>query len=339
MKFNIRTLRGAGLVLLGAVLLRILCSCTLSEHWGLFAQPELATYLTQTSKTQTTSPAPQATEATLQTSPTDPDPTAETESFRESAGQSVVNLTEADSNYVQIKYSCSSTPDIPALLNQSLSWDLTTEEPAVLIIHTHGTEAYTPTPGMEYTENGGEYRTTNSDVNMIALGEELTRQLQAAGINAIHDQEYYDYPDYEASYDVCRVALEKHMKEIPSLKLVIDLHRDSAEYSDGSQWATSATVDGQEAAQVMLVIGTDRYYEHPNWEQNLSVALKLHALMEKEHPGSTRPLDLRKQRFNQDLCTGAIIAEIGSAGNTYEQALVGVTVLAEAVIQLTYGAK
>jgi stage II sporulation protein P len=127
------------------------------------------------------------------------------------------------------------------------------------------------------------------------------------------------------------------MNSTPSLKLVIDLHRDAAEYSDGTQWATSATVNGKDSAQIMLVMGTDSYYTHPNWEKNLSVALKLHALMEKAHPGSTRPLDLRKQRFNQDLCTGAIIAEIGAAGNTYEQAHVAISVLSEAIVQMARG--
>jgi stage II sporulation protein P len=233
-----------------------------------------------------------------------------------------------------MQYSCSRKPDIEALLEKSLSMNLTGEAPSVLIIHTHGTEAFTPTEGMEYAEDGGAYRTTDDRVNMISLGEELARLLQAAGINVIHDRTYYDYPDYEASYDLCREGLAEQLKQYPSIRLVVDLHRDAAEYGDGTQWATSATVNGEESAQVMLVMGTDCYYEHPKWEENLSVALKLQVLMEKEHPGVTRPLDLRKQRFNQDLSTGAIIAEIGAAGNTHQQAMNGVSVLAEAIIRL-----
>ena len=335
MNTNKQPLRSGALVILAAVLLRILCSCTLGDVLDLFSHPKLASYLTQ-SDSEKIIPADQGvteqTEDPVQTeAPTEPSQAADS--------RSGVNITEADANYVQIKYSASLQPDIPALLNKPLQWDLTGEEPAVLIIHTHGTEAFTPTEGMEYEEDGGEFRTTNDKVNMISLGDELTRLLQAAGINVIHDREYYDFPDYEASYDICRVALEKHMKNTPSIQLVIDLHRDAAEYEDGTQWATSATVNGENSAQVMLVMGTDRYYEHPNWEENLSVALKIHALMEKAHPGVTRPLDLRKQRFNQDLCPGAIIAEIGSAGNTYQDALNGVSVLAEAVIQLAHGAE
>lgn len=335
MDINKRTLRNGAVVILAAVLLRILCSCTMGGVFDVFAQPELAAYLTETGE-EITVPADEA--AAIETTPA-PQPSTEpsTEATEVTEPENGVKITEADSAYVQLKYSCSRDPDIPALLNQSLQWDLTGDEPTVLIIHTHGTEAFTPTEGMEYEEDGGEYRTTNEKVNMISIGDELTRLLQAAGINVIHDREYYDYPDYEASYDICREALAEHMKQTPSIKLVIDLHRDAAEYADGTQWATSATVNGQESAQVMLVMGTDCYYEHPNWEQNLSVAVKLQALMEKEHPGSTRPVDLRKQRFNQDLCPGAIIAEIGSAGNTHEEAMNGVSVLAEAIIQLAHG--
>jgi short-subunit dehydrogenase len=99
-----------------------------------------------------------------------------------------------------------------------------------------------------------------------------------------------------------------------------------------------AIVNGEKSAQIMLVMGTDSYYTHPNWEKNLSIALKLQAVMEKTHDGSTRPLDLRKQRFNQDLAAGAIIAEVGAAGNTHREALNGVSVLAEAIILLAKGA-
>lgn len=332
MDINKRTLRNGALVILAAVVLRIILSCTIGDSVALFAQPQLADYLIR----EKTEEVIGATEAN-QTEPTSK--ATEPTTGEQNLPLTGIDITEADSAYVELKYSCSLRPDIPALLNEPIQWNLYGDEPSVLIIHTHGTEAFTPSEGMEYEENGGDYRTTNDKVNMISLGDELTRLLQAAGINVIHDREYYDYPDYEASYDICREALQKHLQQNPTLKLVIDLHRDSATYEDGTQWATSCTVNGQQSAQVMIVMGTDRQYDHPNWEKNLSLGLKIHALMEKTHPGATRPLDLRKQRFNQDLSAGAIIAEVGSAGNTHEEAMSGVSVLAEAVIALAEGAK
>ena len=50
-----------------------------------------------------------------------------------------------------------------------------------------------------------------------------------------------------------------------------------------------------------------------------------------------RPLNLRAQRFNQDLSAGALLVEVGAAGNTREEALAAAELLAEAVAQLAEG--
>lgn len=323
-------------LVLWCVALRMICSWMIGSKWALFAQPEAADYLI--SQTQpTTTPPDQATitepvtEAVMITQPA-PEPVT-----LPVVADEPYLFRKADASYIDINYSANRTPDIEALLTQDLHWDLATGEPAVLIMHSHGTEAYLPGDGYTYTEDGGEYRTLDEQCNMLALGEELARLLNEAGITTVQDRSYYDYPDYLTSYDNARIGLQEQLTRYPTVKLVIDLHRDSAQRSDGSQWATEAVINGEKSAQVMLVMGTDSYYTHPNWEQNLSVALKLQAIMEKTHEGSTRPLDLRKQRFNQDLCAGAIIAEIGAAGNTYREAQNAVSVLAEAIILLANG--
>ena len=327
-------------VVLGCVALRLVCSWTIGNKWSLFAQPEVADYLI--SQTQPTS-TPQApvlitepmTEAVLITQPPEPEPEPMTLPV---VTEEPYLFQKADVSCIDMNYSANRTPDIEGLLTQTLDWDLATDEPTVLIIHSHGTEAYLPGDGYTYTEEGGEYRTLDEACNMLALGEELARLLNEAGIITVQDRSYYDYPDYLTSYDNARIGLQEQLNRYPTVKLVIDLHRDSAQRSDGTQWATEAIINGEKSAQVMLVMGTDSYYTHPNWEKNLSVALKLQAIMEKTHGGSTRPLDLRKQRFNQDLSVGAIIAEIGAAGNTYQEAKNAVSVLAEAIILLANGA-
>lgn len=327
--------------MLALIAVRLLCSCTMGDAVEIFSQPELAAFLIQAETGRipdqpqvTTEPAPRETEPPTEEA-TDP-PTEPPVQI--AAPQDSAVFASADADFVEMNYSAKRSPDIPGLLTQSLDWDLTGEAPAVLIFHSHGTEAYTPVPGEGYEEEGGEYRTTNEDCNMMSLGAELARLLNAAGISTVHDTAYYDYPDYLASYDNARIGLQEKLQEYPTVKLVIDLHRDAAEYEDGTQWATEAIINGEKSAQIMLVVGTDSYYTHPNWEENLSVALKLQAMMEKTHPGATRPLDLRKQRFNQDLLSGAIIAEVGAAGNTHREAMNAVSVLAEAIIQLSKGA-
>lgn len=247
-------------------------------------------------------------------------------------------FTKDDASLVKMNYSCDLRPNVESLLTQTLSWDLTGKEPSILIIHTHGTEAYTPTADSQYKEYGGDYRTDDDRYNLISIGDELTRLLEQGGLNVIHDRTPYDLNDYLDSYDNARAAIQKHLKEHPSIKMVLDLHRDAAERPDGSQWATSATVNGEKSAQLMFVVGTNVNYVHPNWKTNLSIAEKMNVLMERIAPGVTRPIDLRRQRFNQDLAMGGLIVEVGAAGNTHQQAKNSMSVLAEAILELAYGA-
>ena len=326
-------------LILWCVALRMICSWMAGDKWALFAQPEVSDYLIRdaqptTPVQNTVSPAEPIQEVMVVTEP--PASVPESMSMPNASGEPF-HFQKSDVSHIEINYSANRTPDIESLLTQPLDWDLTEDSPSVLIIHSHGTEAFVPGNGYTYTEDGGEYRTLDDRCNMVSLGEELARLLNEAGIQTVQDRSYYDYPDYLTSYDNARIGLQEQLNRYPTIKLVIDLHRDSAQRPDGSQWATEAIINGEKSAQVMLVMGTDSYYTHPGWEQNLSLALKLQTIMEKTHNGATRPLDLRKQRFNQDLSTGAMIAEIGAAGNTYREAQNAVSVLAEAIILLAKG--
>lgn len=345
MNWNKQSLRKGALVILALVLLRLLLSCTVGKKVALFGQPQPAAFLLAASEEETTPPEePETTTAPTEpsdpvTEPTEP-PTEPTVPYTmPDAPEDAMKMEVVNASLVEINNVAKKNLSVGEMIQEPLQWDLTVDEPSVLIIHTHGTEAYTPVEGETYKEEGGDYRTTDNDHNMIAVGEELARLLKEAGINVVHDQSIYDYPDYEGAYDNARVGFQQQLKDHPTVKLVIDLHRDAAQWEDGSQWATQATIKGEKSAQVMLVVGSDTYYSHSNWEQNLTLALKLHSVMEKTHPGSTRPLDLRNQRFNQDLSPGAIIAEIGSAGNTQREAMNAVSVLAEAIIMIAKGTK
>ena len=121
-------------------------------------------------------------------------------------------------------------------------------------------------------------------------------------------------------------------------RLMEYLHRDAASLDSGTQLSTHATVNGKSAAQIMLVVGTNAGgRNHPKWQENMSLALKLHAQLEKQYPGLCRPMGCRTERFNQDLSPGALLVEIGAAGDTLEEALVTVEALAEAISALALG--
>ena len=236
----------------------------------------------------------------------------------------------SDADGLELYYASTEDPDIPALLAQPLRWNLRGEEPTVLIVHTHTTESYTRVDE-PYTESAA-WRTADEDYNMVAIGEIVKRILEENGIPVIHDRELHDYPSYNGSYTRTRKAIKDYVNQYSSIQLVLDLHRDAA--GEGSnQMRTSATVDGEPSAQLMLVMGTN----YDSYPENLSLALKLHAQLEQQCPGITRPLQLRAARFNQDLCPGSLLVEVGAAGNTHPEARRAAEQLSEAIVALAEG--
>lgn len=231
---------------------------------------------------------------------------------------------------VSLFWATAKKPDIPALLRQKLSWDLRAAVPTVLILHTHSTESYTR-HGEDYVESAA-WRTLDENYNMLSIGAIVKDRLEAAGIGVIQDREIHDYPSYNGSYVDARQTMEQILADNPGIQLVLDLHRDAAG-TGGHQMRTLATVDGQESAQLMVVMGTN----HDAYEHNLSLGLKLHAQLERQHPGITRPLQLRGARYNQDLCPGALLVEVGAAGNSHQEAVIAANALADAIIALARG--
>lgn len=247
-----------------------------------------------------------------------------------------VTFTETDAA-VEMKYDCDYRPDIAGLLQKPLDWDLTGPEPAVLILHTHATESYTKN-GESYEESS-DFRTLDENYNMLSIGDALAARLEAGGITVVHDRSLHDYPSYNGSYEDARQSIAEYLAQYPSVRLVLDLHRDAAEDENGQQIASVAQVGDTEAAQLLLVVGTDAGgLEHPRWEENLSVAVKLQVQLEKQYPGICRPVHLSSQRYNQDLSQGALLVEVGAAGNTRDQALAAVDALADGILSLAHGA-
>lgn len=229
-----------------------------------------------------------------------------------------------DLSRVEIYNTSGLSADPEALLLAPLQFSTA---PEVLIYSTHSTESYTP-GGESYVQTA-EYRTLDDGFNMLSLGQALERELRGRGIHTVRDGTVHDYPSYNSAYSHARKTVKALLKENPAVSLVLDLHRDAAD-TGGQQLRTLAQREG--CAQLMLVVGTDaRGLVHPNWEQNLALALKLQVLLERLSPGITRPICLRPQRFNQDLAPGSLIVEIGGAGNTRAEALEAVPVLAEAI--------
>lgn len=256
--------------------------------------------------------------------------------FMESPPPSIPDATEAPlpafsgEEEIDLYYAVRKDPDIESLLAKPLEWNLFGQEPSVLILHTHSTESYTK-QGEDYKETSS-WRTLDEGYNMLSIGNLVAEILETAGIGVIHEKTLHDYPSYSGSYIRSRQSLREAMKAYSNIRLVLDLHRDAAG-EGANQMRTLAKVDGEKSAQLMVVIGTN----HDGYEENLSLGLKLHVQLEQEHPGIMRPLQLRSQRFNQDLSPGALLIEVGAAGNNHKEARVAATQLAEAIIDLAKG--
>ena len=251
--------------------------------------------------------------------------------------ETVAVFAQEDAELVSVNSVCGYDADVSALLSQPLSWDLTQQEPTVLILHSHATESYTKT---EDYEESSAYRTLDEAYNVVSVGAALAQTLEAGGIKVIHDTQLHDYPSYNGAYSDARTDIEQYLQQYPSIQLVLDIHRDAVQTSSGEQKKYTVEKDGQQIAQLMLVVGTDAGgLTHPNWSENMSLAVKLYAQLEKDCAGICRPISFRSQRFNQDLSPGALIVEVGSAGNTRQEALQAVQVLGQAILELSNGAQ
>ena len=321
---------GAAAVAL-ALLLRLMSGGAFGPFVRAVCGRELLSFLIYTQTGRRSGTVSDRIEPTNSTSPTE---TTQQSAPTQGAPDAVLSFSQSDLAFVQVNAHCDREPDLEALLAAPLELELAGETPTVLIIHTHGSESYKG----DYTPVE-PYRSLDNRLNMIAVGDEVARLLELRGIGVIHDRSIYDYPDYNGSYTAARRAIQDHLEEYPTIQLVLDLHRDAAE-GDAGQLVTAATVGSQRAAQLMLVVGTDANgLDHPDWEKNLALALKLNVLLEQENPGITRPVSLRSQRFNMDLCPGSLLVEVGAAGNTLEEALIAANALADAVVKLAKGSR
>lgn len=244
-------------------------------------------------------------------------------------------FSQQDALLVELNNVSGYSVDIPALLGAPREWGLIGQEPTVLILHTHTSESYEKTE--DYVEDTA-YRTLDSRYNMVSVGDRLAELLSRGGIRVLHDRSLHDYPSYNGSYTHARQTIQEYLQQYPSIRLVLDLHRDAITDKQGNQKGYTVDVSGVPTAQLMLVMGTNwAGLEHPNWQENLTLAVQLHAQLERICPGICRPLGLRAQRFNQDMSPGAILIEVGAAGNTRQEALAAMVPLAEGILALANG--
>ena len=216
------------------------------------------------------------------------------------------------------------------------------DAPLVLIVHTHTVESYLP-KDIFYVEGGLSAATYSSDPkkNMLAVGKALGEYLNQNGIptllcTVVHTGEGMSL---QGSYARAEESIRAYLKQYPSIQLVIDLHRDAVMTEEGA-YVRTALPNGEDAtAQVMAVVGTDcNGTEHERWENNLALALQLRRELNLKTEGICRPVYLRTSSYNQELAPYSLLLEIGTGGNTLEQAKRTAEYVGSALVNLFYRA-
>ena len=205
--------------------------------------------------------------------------------------------------------------------------------PQILIVHTHGSEAYTMPPGEEY-EASGECRTTDCNYNTVRVGDELAATLEEAGFSVLHDTTLHDYPQYSGAYDRSLASINSYLEQYPTISFVLDIHRDAISDGEGNMYKVVSNVAGLNAAQMTFVIGTDGGgLEHPNWRENLKLAAAVQQNLLDDYPSLMRPITVRNSRYNQHVTTGSLLVEMGAAGNSLDEALLSARLLGQALAE------
>lgn len=242
-------------------------------------------------------------------------------------------------NGVYLKNSTDLTVDIKELLESPLTFKISKDgSPQVLIVHTHTTETYMTEESDYYTEAFSS-RTRQSDKNMVSVGKRVAEKLNGAGIKTLHDTTEHDYPNYTGSYSRAANTINSYLKKYPSIKVVLDLHRDAVSSGESDKVKLVTEIDGKKAAQVMLVMGSQSgsVTNFPNWKENLKLAVRLQQKIEQKYPTLARPLSLMPKNYNESLTTGSLLIEFGTDVNTLAEAHYSAELVGNALAELLSG--
>lgn len=234
------------------------------------------------------------------------------------AGKDNGNYIKYNSGYIKNDTEHSDSSIINILkedFNVSFSDD---DSPQVLIYHTHATESFEKYDTDVY-DTRNTWRSTDNNNNIVYVGNIITEVLEEYGIGVIHDTTQHDYPSYNGSYQRSAVTVSEYLEQYPSIKVVLDVHRDAMATGD-SIIKPVTEINGRKAAQIMIISGCDDgTMNMPNWKSNLRFAAEFQSYMEENSPQLTRPVFFCYRKYNMDLSPGALLLEFGSNANTLEE--------------------
>lgn len=216
--------------------------------------------------------------------------------------------------------------DAENFMNMDLSIDLQGDAPKVLIYHTHSQEAFADSCP-------GEWQDT-----VVGLGETLKNNLESRyGVSVLHLTDTFDVidgvTDRSAAYTYAEEKIWEVLEEYPSIKVVLDLHRDGV--ADGTRLVTN--IGGKDTAQLMFLNGLCRtaangpieYLQNPYLTENLAFSFKLQAKAAQYYPDLMRRIYLRSYQYNLHILPRSLLVECGAQTNTVEEVQNAMPLLAD----------
>lgn len=186
------------------------------------------------------------------------------------------------------------------------------KDPVIYIYNTHQTESY--------SNDSDIYGITP---NVLMASYLLKDKLDKLGVPTLVEEsnisEFLRVNNwkYNDSYKASRFYVLDVINKYPSVKLFIDLHRDSI-----SKDNSTININNKEYAKVLFVVGKD----HSNYQKNLDLAHLINDKVSKLYPGLSRGV-LEKAGsgvngiYNQDLSEKAILLELGGNKNNINEVL------------------
>jgi stage II sporulation protein P len=187
------------------------------------------------------------------------------------------------------------------------------KEPLIYIYHSHNQESFFSETQVKVPNDA-----FHPAKNITLVGERLSEVLNKKNITNIHDTrdimgilKERGLPFYQ-SYIVSRESLSNALKNNKSIKMVIDIHRDSHQRKD-----TTTKINGKDYARIAFFVSRSSI----KYEENLIFAKDLHNKIQEKYPGLSIGVMVKsnpdgQSTYNQDLMGESVLMDIGGVENT-----------------------
>ncbi|MFZ5595935.1 MAG: stage II sporulation protein P [Bacillota bacterium] len=208
------------------------------------------------------------------------------------------------------------TPVVSNVENQSSAAGEMTENALVGIYYTHTGETYSISDGVE--------RKTGEKGGVVEAGEALKEILETRfGIRVAHYDAVNDKA-YNSSYVESEKTARQLLGENKDVQVLLDIHRDAGKTRSESL----VSINGEEVAPILLIVGSDARSPFPTWRNNRDFAMELSNRINSKYPGLCVGVRVKEGRYNQFLHPRAVLVEIGTSNNTREEAVKSARLLA-----------